>query len=145
MSVLSRETVRDEIASGLTTALAALAQAVYGQQEPVQAGLSPCVRVMGAGSRRPIVPETGRRSRFRYTVQVWVLAYARDGSWTAAQAEDRLDALEQAIAQWFGDNQLGHNWTAIEYADYSNITSAVTEAGETYLVEDIPIEVYVYG
>ena len=145
MTVLSREAARDELVEGLTVALDGLTASVYGYQAPVEAGLTPCVRVFGAGTLRPIVPETGRRSHFRLVVQVWVLAYDREGGWTEADAEDRLDAIEQAIAAWLGDNQFNEVWTAIEYAAMSTVTAAVTQAGETYLVEDIPIEVYVYG
>lgn len=145
MTVMSRAQVRAEIVAGLSAALAPLVQQVYGHQQPVEAGLSPCVRVVGMGAQRPIVPATGRRSRFRFAVQVWVLAYDRAGGWTEQDAEDRLDAVEQAIAQWCGDNQLGHAWTAIEYGGYSAVTAAVIEGGETYLVEDIPLEVHVYG
>jgi hypothetical protein len=144
-TVISRKDVRKEIASGLATALSSLVVAVYDHQKPVEAGLSPCVRVFGLASQRPIVPATGRRSRFRFNVQAWVLAYDRNGAWTEEDAEDRLDDIEQAIAAWFGDNQLGHLWTAIEYAGFSAVSAAVIEGGESYLVEDIPIEVQVYG
>lgn len=145
MTAKSREEVRDRLVAGLTVALNDLVAAVYGHQEPVQPGLSPCVRIFSAGTLRPIVPDTGQRSHFRIIIQVWVLAYDRAGGWTEADAEDRLDAIERALSEWLGENQVNETWTAIEYAAMSTVTAAVTEAGETYLVEDIPVEVYVYG
>lgn len=147
MSVMSRKTVRDHIAAGLTTG-APTAQIVYSGQKKVESSPTPCIRVFSSGSGRPAVPKSGRRSVFLFIVQVWVLLYSSDpgDGWDSDQAEDALDTIEAEIAEWIGDNQLTPDmWTSIEYSGTSFATNVVLTGGLTYIVEDIPIEVRVYG
>lgn len=144
MSAASREDVRKEIASGLEVALASLAAAVYPSQRAIPAGLSPVVRVFSSGIQRPPLAADGTgRTLMRFTVQTWVLLYADD--WTEDDAEDTLDALEEAVANWVWQNQLGHSWSDLRYTELSTVDNAVIEGGVPYIVEDIPLEVWIYG
>lgn len=144
MSAASRKAVRTEIATGLAVALDSLAQAVYDHQKTISPGLSPVVRVFSAGIQRPPLADDGTgRTQMRFTVQLWVLLYGE--GWTEEDAEARLDDLEEAVANWVWQNQLGHSWSDLRYAGLSTVDNAVIEGGTPYIVEDIPLEVWIYG
>ena len=138
---IAREPVRDAIVVALRTALT-VAQSVEGHKANIK-GQWPAVRLLTDGSLRPQVTEAGIRSEFYYLAQLWVLYY-QDELWSEAQAEDTLDALEQQLAEWLANHQVGQLWTALMFNGRSRVVIA-NEGGETYLVEEIPMKAEVYG
>lgn len=138
---IPREPVRDALVEALRPALT-VAQSVEGYKANIQ-GQWPAVRLLTDGSLRPQVTEAGIRSEFYYLVQLWVL-YHKEGVWTEAEAEDTLDALEQQLAEWLANNQVGELWTSLMFNGRSTVVTT-TEGGEPYLVEEIPIKAEVYG
>lgn len=140
-TALNREIVRDAIADEMRPALT-VAQVVEGHQKASVGGQWPAVLLFGAGSLRPQVTEQGIRSEFYYVAQLWVLYY-KDGLWTEAQAEDTLDALEQQLAEWMANHQVGELWTTLMFDGRSRV-SIVVAGGESYLVEEVPIRAEVY-
>lgn len=138
--VMSREIVRDAIVEQMRPALT-VAQSVEGHKANIQ-GQWPAVRVLTGGSLRPQVTERGIRSEFYYLVQLWVL-FHKEGLWTEAEAEDTLDALEQQLAEWMANNQVGEIWTGLMFEGRSHV-GTTNEGGETFLVEEIPIKAEVY-
>lgn len=142
----SRKGVREEIGTGLTTALAALAQDVYDHQARVIGTASPVVRVYSVGSFRPQRTGRGLRSVFRFVIQVWVLYGDEETeTYTEEEAEDLLDDIEKGVIDWMDDNQNNQIWTGIQYLAPGSEVRNVRIGSEVYLVEDIPIEVQVYG
>lgn len=138
----SRELTRDALVTLLDTALvSALAQGVIGHK-PTGGDLQGkrvLVAVLSGGSlRRPFTMQ-GNRSSFRFEVQVWVLL-SGDG-WTVAQAEDRLDAVEQKVAETYEANRRASGspkeWDVLSYADFSMVQDVKTVQGVPYLVEGI--------
>ena len=138
---VSRDIVRKAIVAALRPALT-VAQTVEGHKANIQAQW-PAVFVLTAGSLRPQVTEQGIRSDFHYLAQLWVL-YHKDGMWTEGEAEDALDALEHQLAEWMANHQVGQLWTSLMFEGRSQV-GIITEGGEPYLVEEIPIKVEVWG
>lgn len=141
MSVaLNREIIRDTLVEDLRAALT-VAQKVEGHKANIN-GQWPALFLLTAGSLRPQVTEAGIRSEFYYLAQLWVL-YHKEGLWTEAEAEDTLDALEQQLAEWMANHQVGELWTALMFNGRSQVGITV-DGGESFLVEEIPIKVEVY-
>jgi hypothetical protein len=142
----SREYTRDALVSLLGTALASLAQDVIGQK-PTSTDLQGkrvLTAVVSAGSGRDPFTTQGNRSAFRFEIQNWVLATG--DSWTMAQAEDRIDALEHKVAETLEANRRdGGNspraWDDVRYDGMSLVMQAETVQGVPYLVEAIPVMV----
>ena len=146
MSV-SRETVRKAFASVLQTTLVGggLAQAVYDYQVGDFGGQSPVV-VVASG---PIMRE--RRSLgpcYHTTAALMVyifVAYADPASnWTEANAEDRLDAIEVAIADTLLANSSTPNWSDAHYFQPTQV-DGVEIGGIEYRRELITIEAEIVG
>ena len=142
MAQPNRETARDALTTLLNTELVttnATVQQTYNYRPSTFDGKSPVVCVSSAGSNRERGTFAGARSNlFRYTIYIFVL-YAATG-WTEANAEDRLDAIEQGVADVINDNPQTANWNAIDYAGDS-VRRDVVVGGADYIMEAIPIEV----
>ncbi len=139
---ISRKDVRQALASGLTTALTA-AQAVYRYQKSDFSQQSPVVRVYSSGSERPAMTARGIRSKFFFTVELWVL-YANGTTWDEEDAEDAMDTLEQQVMGYVANNQVTTTWTTLRYGRPSTLGN-VTVGGAPYLVEEIVLVAEVYG
>lgn len=139
---VGRKAVRKAIAAGLAANMPT-AQVVYDYQKSDFDQQSPVVRVFSAGSNRPSMTARGNRSRFTFSIELWVL-YANSGSWNEADAEDALDDLEQELVQWVSDNQVGDLWTALKF-ERPSLLGNVIVGGAPYLVEDITLVAEVYG
>lgn len=106
----------------------------------------PFVRVYGEGSDRG---SQGGNSigalmtSYFYTVQVWIPYTWTVSSWNESDAEDALDEIEQAVAEWVAENPEGP-WHELEYGDRSQIAVLKSNSGKTYLVEDIPLKAWVF-
>lgn len=130
----SRKEVRQHLAQELQDWLGDLVQAVYDHKVGDLAGQSPVVVVLSLGSERERETYRGWLARFYFSVQVWVL-YA-SGGWTEADAEDRLDEIEMAIAEYVNLNQreIGF-WEALSFEGRSEALEVTPLGGEPYLVE----------
>ena len=148
MSRTNRETVRDALAALLDTALVdgtpQLASAVYGYQKIDFGSLSPVVLVYADGSERPIATYAGGKTSFYLVIGVFV-AITASGSYTEADAEDRLDAIEAKIAdtmETYRSNQA--NWVYLDYEGRSYVED-VSIGGVPYINENIPVRVDVFA
>jgi hypothetical protein len=143
-NVINRETVRDQLATLLSTALVGTglpAQAVYNYQVGDFEGKSPVVVVTSAGTGRgnPLISDT---SVFLLEVHSFVLYALEDGTWTEAQSEDRLDLLEKSIADVVNNANDSGVWLSIMIADQSEI-DGVEIGGDEYRHEMVPVRVTV--
>lgn len=151
MSMISRKDVRNAIKDGLIAAMST-AQVVYAYQRSKLGSVATAARLFSNGSYRPDIAEHGIRSELGFVVQLWALYGSETGEKpTEEQAEDNLDDMEYELAVWLSENNLspGPLWQA---AKISNIRPegfsfvATQKIGaETYLVEDIPLIISVYG
>lgn len=144
MAVASRETCRDGLAALLTSGVTA-AQAVYAYQVGDFAQLMPVVRVLSSGGARPPMTQQGVRSVFYFEVQWFVLNVDPEAGWTEANAEDKLDEVENQIMATIDSND-GKTayWDALELADRSQVTKGVV-GGRTYLIESVIVAAHVFG
>lgn len=147
MALVNRETSRDALAALLTTEMVngspQLAQAVYNYQKFDFGGTSPVVLVYSGGAERPSATLGGSRT----TLQLWVAMFVStvaSGSYTEADAEDRLDRLERALAEVIDENRSTANWTHIAYDGHS-LVQDVELGGVPYIAEYVPVEVQVFG
>jgi len=141
MTVINRESVRDALAGLLTTALvgtAKPAQAVYGYQIGDFAGMTPVVTVSGEGiERRQNAVSTREVVTIWLNVHVFVL-YSDQGSWGEDDAEDRIDLIEQTIAETICNNRTGTYWANLQYAGRTQMGS-LEIGGAEYRWEVIPV------
>lgn len=148
--VANREAARDALATLLTAAL-------VGTGKPVQAvynyrlgkfSASPVVMVLSGGSyRKPRGMSSTKYENFFYlTVMVWIADADAASGWTELDVEDKLDDIENRIAQVIADNRKTANWEDIQHkpGEPSVILNAVTKAGQPYVLEQISLEVKVY-
>jgi hypothetical protein len=136
MSVQSRKVVREEVGAILTMRLASLAQQVYTDQPNSFDGQSPVVVVTSDGSERegqvqrtfsgPIAP------KFMLDIYVFVLV-------TTTNADDALDELEAAVAEFVSVYPSATTWTAIGYRERSETTFVTVLDGSEYKRERIPL------
>lgn len=146
MTQPNRETARDAITNLLNLRLVttdAIVQAVYAYRKGDFGGLSPVVCVSSAGSERERADFSGTRQNIaRFTIHVFVVYAA--ASWTEWQAEDRLDAIEAAIADVIDANSgevSSHGvtyWLALDY-DGASSRSDISLGGKEYIQEAIPV------
>lgn len=139
---INRKEVRRALAAGLSASMPT-AQAVYGYQKSDFGQQSPVVRVYSSGAERPSMTAKGIRSKFFFTVEVWVL-FGKRAAWSEEDAEDAIDTLEQELIAWIAANQVTAWWTHLEYARPS-LMGVVTVGGMQYLVEEFSVAAQVYG
>jgi hypothetical protein len=103
----SREAVRDELVS--LFAAEGSWQAVYGYFPSVSemSGKTPILIIRSAGTQQVMEGQDTNPATYRFLATTFVLAYSEDGSWTSANAEDKLDELDQAFRQVIRDNAAG--------------------------------------
>lgn len=155
MTSSNRKATREALADLLETAL-------VGAGKPVQEVLD--YKKGDLGGKSPVVVVTSsdnpsRRYDYAMGSQKWrnvftfdVLVFVADADddetgsgWDEADVEDKLDDIEQAIAEVIATNQANANWTYITYGDQGTATVPVSDlGGNPYVVEIIPISVEVY-
>jgi hypothetical protein len=135
----NRKTLRAALAGVLTTEVTS-AQAVYAYQKARLNGQTPVICVTSAGSSRERMTMRGGRLSALLDIHVFVL-YSDGASWTEAQAEDRLDDIEQQIAAAVEKYARSTSWASLAYAERSDARTPVTLEGITYLHEVIPVEI----
>lgn len=139
----NRETARDALAALLTTALSSLVEDVYNYRIGDFAGASPVVTVSSAGTVRRRATMQGSRATVYLQVDVFVL-YSDEGSWGEDEAEDRIDAIESAIAGVVDANQQTDDWFALSHSERSQRVD-VEIGGVEYIREMITLAAEVWG
>lgn len=108
---VNRKTYRQILATEIGAALntANLVQATYGYPIGDFAAQSPVVTVISAGSdrRAEITGGTDAETVLAFAVDVFVLYADKATGWTEAHCEDRLDDIEQVVANWVQANDNG--------------------------------------
>ena len=144
-SPVSRETIRKKLAADMAVYLTRAARVDNHQKSDLGDDM-PVVRVISAGAIRPQTIAAGRRSKFKFTIQLFVQHSEVDGVWTNSDAEDALDALEQQVADYVSDNQnIPDFWTHLAYDDSGSVVYTAKQNSIVWLVEDINVVVEVYG
>ena len=141
-NVINRETVREQFASLLSSALVGVgkpAEVVYSYQVGDFKGKSPVVVVTSAGSDRgsPLVKS---ETVFFLEVYAFVLYALEDGTWTEEQSEDRLDLLEKSIVDVINDANDSGTWQSVE-TNGESVIDSVEIGGDEYRYETIPIRI----
>ena len=139
----NRETARDALATLLETALDSLVEEGYNYRIGDFEGKSPVVVVSSAGSTRQRSTFQGSRMTAYFQVDVFVL-YSDGSSWGEDEAEDRIDAIESAIAGVVDANQATDNWHALTFSERSQRID-VEVGGLEYVREMITLAAEVWG
>jgi hypothetical protein len=124
------------LSAGLT-GVGGLVTAVYDYQKGDFKGASPVVAVTSGGSGRASLTFQGMKATYELRIHVFVL-YTDGDAWNEDDAEDRLDDIEQKIADLIEANQTTDNWQAISYAERSACDS-VEIGGDEYRRETITV------
>jgi hypothetical protein len=145
----SRETPRDALAALLNTALVGSGkpcQAFYGYQVTDFRGQSPIAMLVSAGSERDQqTMATRRKSFFSFQVVSFVLYADPASSWTEANSQDALDAIEQVVDETIAANLVnGTTWADIGYDGRSQTGIVQILGGDTYRYEVIPVRIEVF-
>jgi hypothetical protein len=105
--------------------------------------LSPAVVVSSNGSRRQRLTRAGKRTEIFLQIDSFV-EYAIAGTWTEAQAEDTLDALDEEIAAVISANQVTASWAALDEVERSERFD-VALGGKEYVHESRTVRAEVYA
>ena len=135
-NTVNRETVRDEFASILSTALVGdglPVKEVVGYRSGIITK-SPTIEVASSGTARQKLG-VGYTKKFNNFFCLEVFAFVRDADatngWTEAQVEDLLDLLDKKIADVVGDNLVNQYWLNISFAlDTENPVPEMSEIFE---------------
>jgi len=146
MTVLSRKTIKEEIATGLSTALVGSGKpaiALYSYQKGKLGGESPVILVTSGTLDREFKGMGSTTFDSRFIIDCHVLVYDGDENQplTETQREDKGDELEVGIATWVASHQKGTNYRALRYQKPTERASVVMLDGEPYLLEIISLEV----
>lgn len=139
----SRKTVRKELAALLSNDLVGsgkLAQAVYAYRVGDFEGQSPVVVVSSGGTLRQPWTMQGTMPVYHLEVDIFVLYANEAGTWTEENAEDRLDDIEQAIAEVIEKHQVNQCWDALTQTEMSERTD-LEIGGVEYIHEMMVVEV----
>lgn len=148
--MITRETARDYLASLLDTALVdgdpRLAYEVVSYRKVDMEAHSPVVMVYSGGTSRPRATLIGHASQVYLWVDIWI-ATTGEGGYTEADAEDRMDDIEQAVANVIDSNYAASGyWNSIMYDGRSIVVDVPPEvAGIPYIREMIPLVAEVLG
>jgi hypothetical protein len=135
--VANRKTYRKllaaEIGAALTTAN--LVQAVYSYRVSNFAGKSPAVVFSSAGSdrRQEITGEPDAETALIFNVDVFTLYADKSSGWNEEDAEDRIDDIEQVIANWVQVNSNGLGRTELGQTSWFELVFNERSATGSYL------------
>ncbi len=146
MSVLSRKSVREEIATALAADIAGTGKpvsSVYPYQIGVLNGESPVVLVLSNGTQRHPRGMGAKTYDNAFTFELHVLVYdGKDNPLTEQQREDKVDEIEAAMAAWFALHQSGTNYRACTYTpEPTQITTVKYLDGNPYRLEVAKVHV----
>jgi hypothetical protein len=141
MTTLSRETVRDEIVTAVAAAVAGTGKpfsSVYGYQKGDLGGESPVLLVLSGSIQRQIDGVGTKRYYNFITLELQILVYDGDENQplTEQEREDKIDACEAALANYFKDHQSGTSYLALAYTpEPTQITEVTYLDGNPYRLE----------
>jgi hypothetical protein len=153
MSVANRRLWRAAIASDINTALSTLTAppVVYAGQVADFAGQSPVVIVSSAGSDRPNDTYATQGTVLFINLDVFVLYADSENGWDEMDAEDALDDIEAAVAEWVLANgtrtpSASVGWTSLDYAARTGADIGPESiGGQEYRREQISLRVSIQG
>lgn len=132
--------------------LAALAGAIPSAQEVLDykpddlAGKTPVIALESLGSRFAPLTPLGVSAEFHFSINVFVVRVDKESGWTARQAEQKLNEINEQVRTFIevnGGNTIA--WASIGMAERSTISYFIPEGGTAYLLETYPIIVTVYA
>jgi len=134
-TLVTRETIRD----GLVTLATATGkwQAVYGYvpKDNAVRGQSPFLVILSLGTLQSMESEGKNPAEYSLSVMSHVLMNDK-GSWTEANAEDKLDELDKVLRQLIRDNASGSSYCdAFTFLASPSQTDFVMIGGEQYRTE----------
>src|SRR5262245_59588629 len=104
----SRKPSREKLATLMTAAMvSSVVNAVYEYQVLDPTGLWPFSQVASAGSMREqfAMGALRNKNRFGLTIMSFVPNAQTEKGWTPKEVEDKLDAIDKAIADVIADNR----------------------------------------
>ena len=145
-NAISRQVIREEIASRATTALTAGAgpfQTIYSDNRRTWKGESPVLVILSEGTaREPLgMGNIQYWNRMRFSFLIFVLeADEKDANWTEANVEDKVDECEKEVSDFIMDNRqaVGFWLNLLPDGDFSAILPA-TVGGESYRMEILTV------
>lgn len=149
MTVVNRETIRDEIVAALTTSLTGSGKpvsSIYGYQIGKLNGESPVVLVLSRSTHRETagVGSAIFNNTFELELQILVYDGAENNPLNEQQREDKVDEIEAALAGWFVTHQNGaaHSMThrSLTYTPSPTSVEPITYLdGNPYLMERVTV------
>lgn len=146
MSTISRKSVRDEIATGLGTALVGTGKpcaAVYNHRPETLGGVSPVVLVLSGPLKRRPKGLGAQKYYGEMNLEIQVLLYRGDQNnplSDPAAREDAHDDIERLIADWFATHQRGTYYINADYTPEATQYGDIEYLdGEPYSLEVIPV------
>lgn len=143
MSPPNRSDGRKALAQLLAGGVSA-AGVIFDHQADDFGGKSPAVCVTSAASERQRLTLGDARGRATFGLAIHTFVVYRDADWTPAQAEDRLDLLEQQIFAVVLANPRAESWKTIAYSEPTEARDTVTIGGVVYLHEVILVAISVF-
>jgi hypothetical protein len=128
-NVVSRQVIRDRLASHLTTALVGagkLAQNVLNYRTDNFEGATPMVVVCSRGSDRDKMAEVSVVNTDVLLYIYTFVLYSDEDTWGPDDAEDRLDEIEKVISDTMYDNFHDDGyWISIDFDQQSQVETVV--------------------
>ena len=145
-AILSRATVRKAVAALFTPLVqSGLVQVVYDYQVGDLQGQSPVIVVVsGPAKHEKITERSGTETHHVINVHLLVLYATEDGAWTEEMSEDKIDAVEKAVADVLIDNAFTEPWVELTMGDFSEVT-AMLVGNVTYRHEAVSTDVHTRG
>lgn len=133
----SRKAVRDSLVSFFQATDAW--EAVYGYEPSGLGGQSPVLTLRSGGTEYLEEGLLLSPTRFRFIATSYVLVADGTGNWTADEAEDKVDELDQTMRELIRDNKPdGCDWLTIEEGfsgtSYEQIDSEIYRLEERMLI-----------
>jgi len=138
MTRQSRKTIREQLASTLSTALTGAgnpAQVVYDHLKEDFSGQSPVVCVASAGTLP--VEQSHTQWHAAYDMEIIIFVVREDEE----TAEDALDDVAETLFTTLEANKSGDYWRALDFGTPSQIQPAVV-GGEPYWMEPLTVTVH---
>ena len=140
---VSRKTVREAMQTAMATYYT-VAQAGYPYKPDDLGGQFPVYAIESTSGLRSMEKFGTVSSIFQFVIHHFVLYANPEQSWTKQNADDALDTLELAWANFLTAKKVNSpTWQNIQVLGPSIILDNVDMAGERYIDEQIPVEVRV--
>lgn len=139
-----RQTTREALATE-AAAYVTSAQAIYDYKPDDANGQFPILAFESSGSARTRVRFQGTHSVFAFNAHILVLYADPDQSWTKANADDAVDAMEHELATFIeAKPHVDGKWKNLQQVGPSVILDTVMIGGDRYIDEVVPLVCEVY-